>query len=144
MAMPVQTLSVYANPYAALDHHDRPCGAFQHDVSIPGMAGRYVGATMVAIETQPEVKRVIGNSTEVLNHAQHDRTWEFSSEPVKVANNLHYVRGVKDGVLIAADESTAKACGVALVPFATAIAAAKAAVGLVEETKNSKPAKGDK
>ena len=35
-------------------------------------------------------------------------------------------------------------CGVALVPFATAIAAAKAAVGIVEETKNYKPAKGDK
>ena len=142
MALPIKTLSVYANPYAALDHLGRPCGAFPHDVSIPGMAGRYVGASMNAVETQPEVKRIIGTAVEVLNHAQHDRTWDFSTELVKVANNRHYVRGIKDGALFAADEQTASVAGVKLVPLETALAAAKAAVGIMDEPKDSKPAKG--
>ena len=126
MPLPVKTLSVWANPYAAIDHEGRAAGSFPHDVSIPGMAGRYVGATMIAVETQPEVTRTIGNTREVLNHAVHDRTWDFSSDAVTVANNPHYLQGLKDGSLFAADEKTAQLIGKKLQPLAACVKAAKA------------------
>lgn len=126
MALPVKTLAVWSNPYCAIDHEGRPCGAFAHDVSIPGMAGVYVGATMRATETQPEVTRNIGNTREVLNHAVHDRTWEFSADATEVANVGHYKRGVKDGDLFAADQKTANECGVKFAPLADCLRAAKA------------------
>jgi hypothetical protein len=127
MGLPLKTLSVYANPYAAIDHCGRPAGHFSHDVSIPGMAGRYVGATMIATLVQPEVTRTIGKATEVLNHAVHDRTWEFSQDPVTVVNNQHYLQGLKDGALFPADEKTAALLGKKLRPLAECLKEARAA-----------------
>jgi len=154
MALPVKTLSVYSNPWAATDHEGRPSGAFPHDVSLPGMAGRYVSATMQAIETQPQVTRTIGTMTEILNHAQHDRTWDFSDQAVTVPNSPYYMRAIKDGTLFPANEQTAQQAGLKLLSRAGYLKAARAAAkaefdamhgaGTFDSVNPPEPAKADK
>jgi hypothetical protein len=104
--MALKTLLVFANPYGQLDHEGRPACAVQYEPDvINGDASlRYVGAVRSATEIAA-AKPALG----IL--AQHDLTWEFSTEPTVVASTHYYHSALRHGDLVAANPETWKAAG---------------------------------
>ena len=106
MAFHPKTLLVLPNPYSAVDHKGRPAGAFPLEDEDPALPGhRHVGAT----------KRIHADAGDHFG----DLVWDFATEPVVIQNTAHHRHGVMSGTtlegaqLIAADEATAKECGIA-------------------------------
>lgn len=100
-----RTLTVYANPYAALDHLGRPAGAVARD-RIHDRPG-YVGAAVVATDVEALPKGHAGTPSQ-------DTRFEFEAGPIVLPNADYYRRAVRRGELFAGDEATAQACGVPL------------------------------
>lgn len=110
MAFHPKTLLVLPNPYSAVDHKGRPAGAFPLEDEDPALPGhRHVGAT----------KRIHADADDHFG----DLVWDFATEPVVIQNTAHHRHGVMSGTtlegaqLIAADEATAKECGIAKEDF---------------------------
>lgn len=118
--IPTTFLYVWANPWHALDHLGRPAGHCPRErkPSTIGHAG-YVGCRCVASE--PEKLPVDSAAT-----PDQDTCWQFSTDAQKVEDTPYYRARVRFGELFAANELTAKMCGVKFVPLAKALDAAKA------------------
>lgn len=112
-------LTVVVNPFAApLDHEGRPCTIAQYD---PEHAARY---TLIGCERR---ERIIEKRKGDRRGDRTDVTWAYDLTPANI-EDTNYHRGlIRDGVLLAVDESTAKRAGFkALAPWADALKVAKA------------------
>ncbi len=98
-------LKVLPNPWLHLNENAEPCAVVAVDPTVnPNRA--FVGASV--------------KSTEVLdNYPKHYflsprqyTTWEFSKEPVSIEFSAYYRDLVKDNILVAEDEASAKKCGI--------------------------------
>ena len=126
--MKVAKLKVYANPYTLIHRLQgdvdgvtwagllplEPNGPSEH-----GQTTRYVGATVGdATLLKPEETLTVKGKTAVTAYAQHDVSYKYSVEPVEVPNTPYYQHAVfandltGHSALVAADEATARACGI--------------------------------
>ena len=141
------TLSVIANPFAALDHEGRPAGVVLLD---PVEHHPYGEHTTDAVTGQPryEPRRYVGaeidaEATQVVRRAGaqglgssaqfdlQDTVWKFSAEPQTVPQTHYYLDRLRDGELFAADPATARLAGKPFVEPKEALAGARAhALGL--------------
>ena len=85
-----KTLMLVANPWAAIDEQGRPCGACPRDTVEDNGALGYVGARLEAKLIKAGSYRRVGNKDVILEHPEHDRTWVFATEPVRVPNTGFY------------------------------------------------------
>jgi hypothetical protein len=140
--MKVTRLSVYANPYCGIHRLQGQedgvvwSGCLQIEpteaAGTHGQIVRYVGCTVLpydkdaeATEKQPvtqlvaaETSLTVKGQTAVTGYAQHDVARKYSTEPVLVPNTDYYRQAVfandltGHSALVAADEATARACGI--------------------------------
>jgi hypothetical protein len=119
----MRMMQVLPNPYRVLDAESRPTAVVPcHPRHAPG---EFVGATrsLVVLEKAEfiDIKRTVAGQKVVDRQlTKYDRskaTFVFSTEPVQVpgegAVGAYYRDRVREGSLIAADQVTARACGVA-------------------------------
>lgn len=115
--MAKDTLNVLANPYSAIDHDGIPSGTCPADPQHGAGALRWPGARIDVSETRllphPDQNSVHPKSQD-RSQPQITR-WAFSAEPEVIPATHHYVVAVRDGDLVAADEPTAKRCGIPFV-----------------------------
>lgn len=113
-------LKVWSNPWHAVDEKGRPCGAAQLKASTFDGRPTYIGATRSEriVEKRPKWD---GRKDLV------DVTFAFSKDAVTVADDYtgYYRKMVKHGALFAADEATAKACGVPFLAYDAAVSRAR-------------------
>lgn len=152
--MDLATFHVYPNPFTFLDHEGQPAGTFAFDPDHGAGSRRWVGAVVdrsigpdgkpktralpqpgdltVAIQgpIDPNTKRPTVQRVHVDRAPMKRIVFAFDlAAPSIVTNASHYWRGLRDGDLIAADEATALAVGVAYQdPFEALAEAAEAAV----------------
>ena len=111
-----QPLLVLPNPYGMVDHNGQPCLAVKmaSPEHVPYGTHRYVGAKIVdAVEVRPAVETRVGDVVHQTAPADHEITWEFSSEPVEVPDIGYYREHIsRNGDLIAANKYTAERCGI--------------------------------
>jgi hypothetical protein len=111
-----QTLKVIPNPYGVVDLNGQPCCAVKmaSPEHVPYGTHRYVGASIVHAEVvRPAVETKIGNIVHQTATADHDITWEFSTEAVEVPDIGYYREHIsRGGDLVAADKATARLCGI--------------------------------
>ena len=124
--MPVApTLKVIANPYAAIDHQGRPCGAVLCDPikhvrpvdapNHPDPNQRFGRRTYVQVSVKKaEVKRE-GETVRVGDKVfrepdQHHHEWEFTKGSVELPYTDYYRRQIAEGSLICADKASWKLC----------------------------------
>jgi len=116
-------LKVLPNPWhGALDHEGRPSTPCSREAQRGAGHPGYVGATCVA-----EAPKALEKGHGSLVSSDQDTTWRFSRDVQTVPATDYYKMCVADGVLIAADEATAKTAGVKLRPAAEVWAESKAA-----------------
>lgn len=118
-------ISVRTNPFHVLDHEGRPAGAVLKEIDGAYSSLSYVGATMTSKPAD-----IPGNSTPrqgELRQLVEDRTFEFETGDIRLAKSAYYLRCVKDGALLAADEATAKAAGIPFVDPTVALSKARKA-----------------
>lgn len=118
--MPVQrkTLKVLPNPWTHIDEKGRPAGAVIVEQPSNGTFDRrWVGASFTAKDVQAAKRVSIAGRTFEQSPAIHEHEWDHASDPVSVANTQYYRKCVFRGDLIAADEATAMACGIAKKDF---------------------------
>jgi hypothetical protein len=126
------TFKVIANPWASIDEQARPTGRVAVVSNQEVVAGKFVGAKLVANQLVAKKTRKIGRYFETTQEAQFDRVWEFSSAPVDVESeggrpSSYYLERIREGALIPADEACASACGVKFERPELAIERSKAA-----------------
>lgn len=98
-------LKVYANPFGQGTHCHDHLGRAHHRVLyepdvVRGDAGlRWVGCRIVAVETKK------ADSVWKLK-AEHDHSFEYSTEPATLAATAYYMRALQHHDLIAADVET--------------------------------------
>ena len=111
--MPLKTLRVFADPYAALDHEGRPAHACPTDPAHTGPERRWVGAKLHA---DTALKKLDAATHEAVRAGLHehpqDTMFEFSDEAEELPRTPYYLARLKHGELIAADAETARAAGV--------------------------------
>lgn len=120
-----RTLTVYSNLWSAVDREGRPCGACPHAKD----AGKFIGVSYTVTGYNANGDRVSENVTEskaAPSYPISDVEWAESSEPVVLEFNQHYLEAIKEGYLLPADQATADAAGIPLVPYAQARADYKA------------------
>lgn len=103
----MQTINVLANPFFFLTAK----GIAQGAICKPGTTDTYIGAHIDDVATAK---------------ADKTRFW-FDGLPVALTFSGELARAIKDGLLFAADEPTARACGAEYVLPADALKAAQAA-----------------
>lgn len=116
-----KTVLVVANPWFAIDHKGRPCGAVPVE---PKDFGTHLGFVGAKVD-----KKRSTSSTKPVGHVvptAEDTVFEFSTRPVKVARTPYYRQLLKQGNLFPADKTAADWAGVKFVEPEAAIAAAKA------------------
>lgn len=121
MPKPPPSLSVLPNPYAALDSDGEPAAAMPR-VDLKNL---YIGASIDRARTnEQKTKYLFDTKTEV-----------------RVPDLPTYRNALRSGDLLAADEATARAVGIAFVPPAKALenAAAQAAARWRAETGEDPP-----
>lgn len=144
-----EQLRVLPNPFAFLDHEGQPAGTFPFDPAHARGARRWVGARIdlsPASDGKPKTRpldrashgdwsmraKVDGQIRTVRIAAASGQRTIFAfeiKEPQPLPMSEHFVRGVKEGSLIAADVDTAKRCRVPFVdPVKALCAAAKKAI----------------
>lgn len=116
-------LVVFANPWVALDHKGRACGACACDPVHHTPDRRFVGA-----EVDMERTKLLRNPRpgDVLRSVPQDTVWKFDTGPVKLPITGYYKDKIRKGDLIAADAETAALAGIAFVDPTKTLAAAKA------------------
>jgi hypothetical protein len=140
--MKVNKLSVFCNPYCGIHRSqgetDYVTWAGKLQIEPTDAAGthgqivRYVGCTALpydkdaqATPEQPvtrlvsaETSLTVKGQTAVTGYAQHDVAFKYSTEPTVVPNTDYYKQAVfandltGHSMLVAADEATARACGI--------------------------------
>ena len=115
----------YPNPYSALDANGMPAGFCRYDPE-HGNAGEvhHVGATL-SYAPITEVRDQMKGETRPTKFATKV---EHSFEPATLPHTDYFVKRFRDLDLIVADEATARICGMAFLPPAAALRAAKQAV----------------
>lgn len=115
-----KTLTVRTNPFFFIDHHGCPAGRVDREL-VPGRNGswtratNYIGARLAA---NPDIEREgpsIGDKKAEVGKfakAKHHVRYVFRRGDVLVEATKYTKRQVAEGALIAADEATAKLCGV--------------------------------
>jgi len=114
--------------HSTMDHEGRPCGGFLSDSIIDGGApGRAVGRTVCMVNTamlgagaqfvkfdlQRQRTVFAYNGVSAHETAPYELAEKLAqTEPVTLPFSEYYADGVRTGELIAADEETAKECGV--------------------------------
>lgn len=130
--MPPNTLQVIPNPYKMLDADGNPIAVFPcHPRHAPR---EFVGAKMTIVVEMPaemiNIKRKDRRGTEHMEtvEARTERSrarFEFTTQPVDLpasgAMGAYYRAGIRDGVLLPANEATARACNMPFVPVAEAL-----------------------
>ena len=124
-------LSVVANPFAVpLDHLGRPCAAVLYDPALSGGHRRYIGATMGQTTLQKREFKYSPGQKQQTSGGQLDKVdifWSFDLAPVEIEDSRYHRKAIADGLLLPANEFTAKAGGVKLAPIAQALAKAQSA-----------------
>jgi hypothetical protein len=123
MATTPRVLRVCTNPFRSTDPQGRPCHVVQLDPMDPryprdarGWRGEVGSRILSAEEVRPAPAGRDKDGHELtLQAARHDRVWGFRREPLELPLTDYYRRAVRDGDLLAADEESARLCGV---PFA--------------------------
>lgn len=118
----VKTIRVVANPYFALDHKARPCGAFPLEPGADGQNRGYLGARVDRLLTRVLGTKEAGDIREPLQ----DTVFSFSKDPVEVLANPYYLGALRCGAILPADEKSASVAGLKFLPPEQAIANAKA------------------
>lgn len=123
-------LSVVANPFAVpLDHLGRPCAAVLYDPALSAGNRRYIGANMTQTTLQKrEFKYSPSQKQQTSGGGQLDKmdiSWSFDLAPVEIEDSRYHRKAIADGLLLPANEFTAKAGGVKLAPIAQALAKAQ-------------------
>lgn len=104
--MRARFLKVLPNPYLHLDDNSEPSAVVAVDPAVNPDNRAFVGAKLSATESLDNYPKHYFLSPRQYN------TWEFSKEPVTIEFTAYYRDLIKDQVLIAADETTAKTCGI--------------------------------
>lgn len=115
-----KNLSVYPNPYAAIDHEGVPSGVVagcpehgQGGLVYPGVT---VDEARTVVDQHPDVAQAAPKLGALLDRDQTrsrpQRTrWAFSRDPVELPSTAHYRYCLRAGDLIPADEATSQAVG---------------------------------
>ncbi len=117
MAIQPKTLSLVANPWAAIDELGRPSGACPPDPTEDTGRRGFIGATQTAKLVRAGHSRRVAGRSVVQESERHERTWEFDPNPVTLPNTGYYRdrAGKRPYELIAGDKRTAAALGVEFV-----------------------------
>lgn len=104
-----RTLLVWPNPFHALDHEGHPAGVLSYEPTGDGVktfdSRRFIGATL---QSKILEKAVEGTAQQTMQ-----RTWfEFTEEVVEVPESAYYKHAIARGEIFAADEATARRCGI--------------------------------
>lgn len=107
--MSKRTLLVWPNPFHALDHEGRPAGVLPYEPEGNGTTTfddrRFVGAQLKSEITQRFPR---GDARQSIQ-----RTWfEFTDVAIRVKNTAYYSQAIARGEIFAADEESAKLCGI--------------------------------
>lgn len=121
-----KNLLVYPNPYAAVDHEGLPSGVVagcpEHGQGGLVYPGASVDEGRTVLLDHPDVaEKAAGSAADRQLAALLDRDkarsrpqrtrWKFSREPVPLPATAHYLRCLRDGDLVPADEATSTAVG---------------------------------
>lgn len=121
MPIPRPDLNVLPNPWTYIDHRGRPAGVVpveppREATYAPPTTLRAVGAKVGKVrQVRAARHQRVGTAVGEIVKARHDLEWEFSDEPTTVPFSAYYRAKVRKGELLAADEPTARACGVKFV-----------------------------
>lgn len=124
-------LRVWPNPFSAIDHEGRPAGVVSLEPVGDGITvfddRRFVGCVLKSKVT----KKVPRGSAQ---QNEQDTWFEYDKEPTTVPLTPYYVRAVRTGELVCADEASAQKAGVKFADPAKFLAAARdGAVKHIEE-----------
>lgn len=135
--MPTKTLSVYPNPYIAVDHEGYPAGACPCDMpEHVGMTTRkWVGAELDIDQTQL-LEQLSAEERLYRNPRQRTRFKFELGEPTSLPVTHYYIDRIRGGELIAANADTARLGGVEFVEPRKALAASKKAACAKWEAEN--------
>jgi hypothetical protein len=145
MLLSSKRLKVVINPFAVpLDHKGRPCAHVLYDPAHSGGHAIYIGAKLhrVVLEKRqfayaPGPKQVIAGG------AQQDRvdlSFEYDLSAIEIEDTRYHRKAIADGVLVPADEQTAKAARVAFVAPTEAIAKSRGVqIATWEAQRGEKP-----
>jgi hypothetical protein len=111
---------VVANPWFAMDHRGRPCGAVPIE---PAALGSHLG--FVGAKVDRDKSKGGAQLPGFIAPPAHDPVFIFSDKPVKVRRSPYYLQLLKKGKLFPADESTARWCGVDFKPLAALLTASR-------------------
>ena len=128
MSKPLGHLTVCTNPFAAVDHEGRPSGVAPLDpedprfynprtkvlMAPPPASDLSLLAVGARLKDKPELIRALdpGEAKHSLRKARYDLVWRFKYAPFQVPDTRFYRGIVLEGGLLAADDETARKCGV--------------------------------
>lgn len=113
--MPKKTLSVYADPFAALDHEGRPAHACPTDPSHTGTERRWVGACLSAETALHDISRDEKLSFVVaakLHEHPQTTVFDHDEKAIELPATQYYRARLRDRSLIPADAKTAREVGI--------------------------------
>ena len=109
--MPKRVLRVYANPYTFIDQEGRPAGVYSHDPAhLPGQMHVGIARLQTTVTEKRDPSKDTRPSLMDLVHHYDGEVQEIPYTPGDPGFK-HYRDGLKNGDLIAADETTARAAG---------------------------------
>jgi hypothetical protein len=118
-------LLVVPNPFCVpLDRRGRPCGLVQYDPEHVSGPPRYIGGDL---DVKVIERRELTFRTKDHRKSKLDVMAMFDVAPLQIVDSAYHRQMVKDGGLVAADESTAKRCGVEFASPPSVIEKARAA-----------------
>lgn len=118
---------VWANPWHAIDHLGRPCGAATMRADKAG-APRHIGARRVLTPVLGENGRP-QKAYDGIRDTVNAVSWEFSADPVAlpITSDGYHRKLIAQGAVLPADQDTANAAGVPFLPYDQAMTLAKSA-----------------
>lgn len=140
MPLPIKSLLVLPNPWAAIDHQGRPsgvvmCDPVEHVPTRDGEPRRFVGAHLDPVKTRMTREFARGDA----RSNEQDTVWVFATKPVDLPNTPYYRERIRHGELIAADEKTARVAGLKFADPGKVIEAARASAIAAWETEVGVP-----
>lgn len=106
------TLMVIANPFASpLDANGNPCTFVQYDPEHAGGTVRHIGCVLDRKVTKPRVMTASRAREDRRQYARVETTVRYDIAPVGIVHSAYHQNMIRDGALIAADETTWKRCG---------------------------------
>lgn len=116
MLLSQKRLRVVINPFAVpLDHKGRPCAHVLYDPAHTNGQAVYIGSRLNRnVVEKRSFQYAPGQKQIVAGGGQQDRvdmTLEYDLAPVEIEDTRYHRKAIGDGVLIPADEKTAKVLG---------------------------------